>query len=328
MAVCIQVLLIWVLGLGSACLAQEPGSLNLERKIALPNVKGRIDHLALDLAQRRIFVAALENNTVEVVDLDAGKVAHTLKGLDEPQGIAYRPQTQVLYVANGGDGSLRTFSGLDLKPLNRIELGTDADNVRLDETGHVYVGHGTGAIAVIEEASHAIQANVALKGHPESFQLESSGSRIFVNVPDAREISVLDRGRQKQTGSWPTGTLRANYAMALDETNQRLLASFRQPATLAMFDLRSGERVDQLDTCGDADDVFIDRKRNQVYVACGEGFIDVIALRGGRYLRIAQVNTVIGARTALYSADLDRLFLAVRARGNQLAAIWIYRAED
>jgi DNA-binding beta-propeller fold protein YncE len=322
-------LLVCILGLGSMCFAEEPGPLVLEGKIPLEHVKGRIDHLAVDLPHRRLFVAALGNDTVEVIDLAAGRVARTLTGFDEPQGVAYESRTQTLYVANGGDGSLRAFRGVEVTPLDSTQLGSDADNVRVDqESRQLYVGHGAGAIAVIDVASQRKSADIRLKAHPESFQLETGGSRIFVNVPDAREIAVVDRRTNKQIGAWPTGSLRANYPMTLDEKNQRALVIFRQPPTLAVFDTQTGAVLDQAETCGDADDVFIDTKRGYVYIACGEGFIDVFAVRGKGYVRSGRVKTIVGARTALYAADLDRLFLAARATSNEPASIWIFRPSE
>jgi DNA-binding beta-propeller fold protein YncE len=315
--------------LGSAGLAEERSALVLEKKIPLPHVQGRIDHLAIDVEQRRLFVAALGNDTVEVVDLAAARVMRTLTGLDEPQGIAYQPTMKRLYVANGGDGSVRVFGGVDLMPLAKINVGADADNVRIDQSAHeVYVGVGAGAIAIVDEISQSVVASLPLKSHPESFQLATSSSAIFANVPDAAEIAVLDRRTHKQVSAWPVGKLHANYAMALDEKNQRVLVSFRKPATIVAFDSRSGMVVDQIATCDDADDLFVDAKRSYVYVACGEGFVDVFALQKEGYVRIAHVKTIAGARTALYSVELDMFFLAARATAAEAASLWIFRMSE
>src|SRR5262245_57836307 len=202
-----------VLWAASAGAEQPP--LILEAKISLGQVRGRIDHLAVDTKGRRLFVAALGNDTVEVVDLAARKVVQSIHGLKEPQGVAYDPAEDVLYVANGGDGSLRMFRGSQLSPAGRIEVGADADNVRIDAVDRrVYVGYGEGALAVMDQSTHRKVADILLKGHPESFQLEESGARAFVNVPDAGEIAVADRKSGKQVAAWPTKNLHANYPMA------------------------------------------------------------------------------------------------------------------
>jgi YVTN family beta-propeller protein len=313
----------------SLSFAEQGAPLVLETKIPLGDVQGRIDHLAVDAEGQRLFVAALGNNTVEVVDLAKRKAARTLTGFDEPQGVAYSPTIRTLYVANGGDGSVHIFRGDELTPAGRIKLGADADNVRVDPTGRrIYVGYGDGALAVIDQSTHQKIADIPLKGHPESFQLEKSGSRIFVNVPDAGEIAIVDRPANRQIAGWPTRELHANYPMALDEANQRVLAVFRRPAVLAIYTFADGAEKARIPTCGDADDVFVDEKRGYVYVSCGEGFIDILARRDETYARAARVKTVPGARTALFSPDLGRLFLAARARASEPEAVWVFRVSE
>ena len=308
--------------------AAEDSPLTLETRIALPDVKGRIDHLAIDVAHQKLFVAALGNDTVEVIDLASAKRSRSLTGFTEPQGVAYSPGTDTLYVANGGDGSLRTYRGASLNPSARIELGGDADNVRIDsQQQRIYVGHGNGALAVIDQKTNQKLLDIPLEAHPESFQLEHSGSRIFVNVPDAGEIAVVDRRTSKQIASWPTKDLRSGYPLALDEPNKRVLAVFRRPAVLAAFDMDSGRETFRSTTCGDADDVFVDGKAGLIYVSCGEGFIDVLAAASGGLERRARVTTVKGARTSWFSPDTRRLYVAARA-AEEPAAIWIFRAPE
>src|SRR6185437_7681170 len=75
------------------------------KTIPLPDVQGRIDHMSIDVKNQRFFMAALGNDTIEVIDLKAGKRIHTITGLHEPQGVLYLPDVNRLYVANGEDGS-------------------------------------------------------------------------------------------------------------------------------------------------------------------------------------------------------------------------------
>src|ERR1700686_3259203 len=167
--------------------------LKLEAKIPLGNVSGRIDHMAVDLKRQRLFVAELGNDTVGVVDLANRTLIQTITGLKEPQGVGYEPTTDMLYVANAGDGSVRLFEGGDYKAVGRIELGSDADNIRVDAAAkRVFIGYGSGALAVIDPSTHSKVGDVPLKAHPESFQIDPDTSQIFVNVPDARGIAVVD----------------------------------------------------------------------------------------------------------------------------------------
>lgn len=300
--------------------------LELEAKIPLGEVRGRIDHLAVDPRRQRLFVAELGNDSVGVVDLDGRKTLRTLTDLKEPQGIGYVTSTDTLYVANAGDGTVRLYQGEDLKPLGQIPLGSDADNVRVDEAAHrLFVGYGSGALAVIDTQSRQRLPDIPLRAHPESFQLDSAGSRIFINVPDAREIAVADRLSAKQVASWSTGDLHSNYPLSLDAEHRTVLAVFRHPATVAAFDAESGRRLTMMATCGDSDDLFVDQKRRRLYVSCGEGYIQVFALEGTSYVSMGRIPTVSGARTSFFSPDLDRLYLAVRATGSSPASIWVYR---
>lgn len=298
----------------------------LVSKIALGDIAGRIDHLAIDLARNRLFVAELGNNSVGVVDVAQRKLVHRIRGLKEPQGVAYVPEVDSIYVANAGDGHIERFNGADFAALGRLRLGADADNIRLDAGAHqVVVGFGSGALAFVDVRSGQKVGQIALAAHPESFQLEKTGSRIFVNVPDARQVAVVDRATGQQIGTWHSPQARANFPMALDDTGSRLVVAYRAPAELAVFDTRNGNLTTRASTCGDADDVFLDSVRKRIYVSCGDGFLDVLEWRNSSLEQIARLPTVAGARTSLFVPELDRLFVAVRARGVERAAVWMYR---
>jgi DNA-binding beta-propeller fold protein YncE len=320
------ILLIVMMMVPAAGEAQTAGApLVLEAKIALGEVSGRIDHPAIDLQRQRLFVAELGNNTLGVVDLAAGKVLRTIAGLKEPQGLAYVGFADSIYVANAGDGSVRVLRGDDLAPIGRVDLGDDADNVRVDaQHNRVLVGYGKGALAVIDPASRAKTADFRLKGHPEGFQIDETGTQVFVNVPDARDVEVVDLATGANR-SVPTGDLRSNFPMAIDRDARRILVVFRSPPTLMVLSSQDSHVLAKLETCGDADDVFVDAERRRVYVSCGEGGVDVLDQREAGYGRLARVPTVSGARTSLFVPELDRLYVAVRARSNEPAAIWVFR---
>jgi hypothetical protein len=313
--------------LGPAAAAAPPDPLTLERTIPLGPVRGRIDHMAVDLARERLFVAELGNGSLGVVDLEKGEVAQRIGGLEEPQGVAYVPGADLLYVASGGDGTLRRYAGADLGPAGIAKLGDDADNVRVDPRGgRVVVGYGDGALALVDAASGEKAGEIALPGHPESFRLEAGGPRAFVNVPEARQVVVVDREAGRQVAAWKLDG-RDNFPMALDEAGGRLLVVDRHPAELLILDTGSGEVVARLPTCGDADDVFLDAKRDRVYVSCGEGVVDVLRRRGDAYEELARVPTASGARTALFVPELDRLYVAARAGDGRGAAVRVLRPQ-
>ncbi|HEX6121461.1 MAG TPA: hypothetical protein VFZ03_18595 [Dongiaceae bacterium] len=310
-----------------AIAADTSQALVLEREIPLDRVSGRIDHMAIDLERRHLAVAELGNGTVDLIDLNNSRVMHRIGGLDEPQGIAFVVSSDLFAVASGGDGSVRLFKGSDFSPAGVINLGDDADNVRLDGgTGHIVVGYGQGGLAVIDPMTHSKLADIALRAHPEGFQLSSDGSRAFVNVPDARQIASVDLHSGKQAATWKMAELKSNFPMAIDESRETLAIAFRDPPRLALLDVHSGTVTANVETCGDSDDVFFDDRRARIYVSCGAGFVDVFERSDGGLRRIARVKTYSGARTSLFVPELDRLFVASRSAllGND-ARIMVFR---
>jgi hypothetical protein len=306
--------------------AQTAAPLTLEAKIPLGAVKGRIDHLAIDLARERLLVAELGNGSLGVIDLRRRSVVTRVTGLKEPQGVAYLPRLDLVYVASAGDGSVQVYRGADFSPAGRVDLKDDADNVRVGpDDGRIYVGYGAGAIAIVDPDRGVRIADIALKAHPESFQIEPGTGRLYANLPNAEQIALIDIGAGRQIASWPLRGARANFPMALDPTNARLLVMARQPPRLIAYATRDGSPSSAMPACGDSDDLFVDAKRRRVYVSCGEGVLDVYQEKAGDYERLARLKTVSGARTALFVPERDRLYLAVRARDGEPASIWVFR---
>lgn len=306
--------------------APADAPLTLDRTVPLKDVSGRIDHLAIDLARQRLIIAELGNDTVEVIDVSAGQVVHRFAGLKEPQGVAYVPDDDLIVVASAGDGTVRLFNGTTFEAVGVISLGDDADNIRVDpRNGQVIVGYG-GALAVIDPRTRSMVGTVKLAAHPEALQIAPEGGKIFVNVPDAREIAVVDHASGKQVASWKAPDARSNFPMAVIDDGTAIASVFRSPARLVIFRQASGEIAAALPTCSDADDVFFDAKRRRLYVSCGEGAVDVIGWDGKAATELARITTTSGARTSLFVPQLDRLFVASRAGwmgGN--AAILVFR---
>jgi YVTN family beta-propeller protein len=305
--------------------AQAVEPLRLEKTVELPEVQGRIDHMSLDVQGQRLFVAALGNNTVEVIDLKAGKRTHTISGLGEPQGVLYVAKNGRLYVASSKDGTVKIFDGTSFQLLKTIEYGDDADNLRYDSgRERVYVGYGSGGLGELNLEGQKVK-EIPLGSHPESFQLEKGSSRIYVNLPKARKIGLVDRGTHSVTGHWSMGLSLANYAMALDEADHRLFVVTRFPARLHVIDTGSGKTIETLPAVGDCDDVFYDSARKRIYAIGGEGAISVFEQKDAdHYGEIVRTPTVKGARTAFFSPVLERLYVAVRRQGSIPAMIRIF----
>jgi hypothetical protein len=313
-----------VLGIGEMP-AATVAELTLAGTIRLGEVKGRLDHLAIDLRRGRLFLAELGNNSLAVIDLRAGKLIQRVAGLSEPQGVAYAPKTDHLFIANGGTGVVQMRNGDDLALVREIALGEDADNIRLDGPDHVIVGYGGGALAVLDSASGDKIADIPLAAHPEAFLPEPGGEPIFVNEPRALRTAVIARASGQETARWGAPGAAANFPMALDDNGKRLFVAYRMPALIAAFDTGSGALANQLTTCRDADDVFHDAARSLVYVICGEGAVAVLDASQGGLRERSRLQTRSGARTGLFAPERDRLFVAFPAHAGRPAEIRAYR---
>src|SRR5881296_3313990 len=308
--------------------AQEK-TLKLKQTIPLPGVEGRIDHFALDASGERLFVCALGNNTVEVIDLRKAERIRSITGLGAPQGIVYIPELDRLFVANDNGGIFKIYDGKSLQQISELNFEDDADNVRYeDTTKRIYVGFGSGGVAIVNAQDGKQIGSIKLSGHPEAFELEKNGKRIFVNVPNSRHVAVIDREKGKVVATWKTDLAFGNFPMALDDANHRLFVGCRVPSKLVVLNTESGDVVTKTDISGDPDDVFYDGKRHRIYAICGAGKIDIIEQTDpNTYAASARANTADGARTGLFVSERDTLFVAVPHRGSQKAEVRAYHVE-
>jgi DNA-binding beta-propeller fold protein YncE len=307
-------------------LSQSSNLLTQVQTIPLDGVEGRIDHFGLDAMGKRLFVSALGNDTIEVVDLTSGKVTRHIRKLRAPQGIGFAPESNKLAVANDQDGSCRLYDGKSLQQTATVELKDDADNVRYDKSSRrFWVGYGDGGLAAIDPDSGTQVADVKLDAHPESFQLETNGKRIFVNLPNAGYVAVVDRETGTVIEKIPLKEASANFPMALDEADHRLFIGCRSPAKLLVLDTGTGKTVATADIVGDTDDLFYDAANRRIYVSGGEGRVTVISqTTADTYNVDGQVTTAPGARTSLFVPESKKLYVAVPHRGEQKAELLVF----
>ena len=308
--------------------AQEK-TLKLKQTIPLPGVEGRIDHFALDASGERLFVCALGNNTVEILDLRKGERIRSITGLGAPQGIVYIPELDRLFIANDKGGLCKIYDGKSFQTVGELNFKDDADNVRYDNAAKkIYVGFGSGGIAIVNAPDGKQIGSIKLSAHPEAFELEKNGKRIFVNVPNSRHVAVIDREKGEVVTTWKTDLAFGNFPMALDEANHRLFVGCRLPSKLVVLNTESGEVAAKIDISGDPDDLFYDAKRHRIYAICGAGKIDIIEQTDPNiYAASAKVNTADGARTGLFVSEGETLFVAVPHRGSQKAEVRAYHVE-
>jgi DNA-binding beta-propeller fold protein YncE len=314
--------------------AETTPPLVLTASVPLGGVKGRFDHFAS--GKGKVFLSGLGNNSVEVIDLFQGVLSHTIAGVPNPQGVAFSPEANKLFVASE-KGKVYIYDGDSYKLISTLDFEGGADNLRYDAaTKRVYVGCGddekTSAIAAIDATTNKRMDEVyQLGGEPESFQLEKSGPNIYVNVPDLKQIVVINRTTKALT-RWSL-TVGQNFPMALDEASRRVIVGTREPATISVFDTSSGKMVASVPTVQDTDDLYYSAEHKRIYVPGREGAIWVYQQSDpDHYALLSKIPTVLGAGTAGYfgrqGKGFDRFYLAIPAGANTNAEVRVYTVQD
>lgn len=314
----------------NGCKGQKPFGnryLKLETVIPLPGVRGRIDHMDVDVKNQVLYLSALGNNTLEVIDIRKGSIIHTIKDLKEPQGVVFIPRTHEIFVANGGDGNCYFYNAATFEKTGTVQLSSDADNVRYDSfTNKIYTGYGNGGIAEIDAVSHRQTAGVLLPVHPESFQF--AGDTIFVNLPDAGMLAVLRQSQLRLLAKWPLG-FSDNFPMAVDATDHRLFVGCWSPARLLVMRTDTLQLIGSYPMIRDADDLYYNPADQNVYVSGGGGAVNIFhQLDPDHYRQIASIPTRSGARTSLLVPDLHLFLVAERASGSRDAQVLVYNTGD
>ena len=311
----------------------ESAPLLLTRIIPIPDTVGRFDHMSVDNERGLIFATNFGNDTVEVLQVQRGKRIRTLSGeFMMPQAALYMPDLNRVAVSNSGDGTVKIFDGGNFRLIGTVKFASDADNLRYDPAAkRVYCGYGEGAIGVFDATTNKIVDDLPVGVHPESFQLERNGPRIFVNLASISQVAVVDRNTRKVT-KWPLGEAGTNFPMALDQDRRRIFIAARRPARLLVLDMDSGKVIASLPGAADTDDMWYDVTRRRIYVPSGEGFMYCYRqIDADHYEREAKIPTAIGARTSSYSGQVGKhnsLYLAVPARVFKGAELWVYETRD
>jgi DNA-binding beta-propeller fold protein YncE len=307
--------------------AGEPKSLRLVQTIPLKGVAGRVDHMAVDNKHGRLFVANLSNNSLDIVDLKAGKLIKQIPDQKKLQGIAYVPEVDRIFVGNGISGECNVFDGKDYSLLKSIKL-PDADNVRYNpHTGLIYVEHAEQTLSAFDAKTYERKATMKLPGRPQAFQLESKRPRLYLNaLPD--HLVVIDTDKNAVIGTHPLMLAKRGYPLTIDETNHRIFIGCREKAVVLVMDSESGKPVTTVAIPEDIDDLFYDAKHKRLYASCGEGYLTVLRQRDAdNYDILERIPTVKLARTCLFDPVEGRLYLGLpRQEGQEGPSIQVYES--
>ena len=304
----------------------ETNSLHLSSSIALPNVSGRIDHFDFDTKNQILFLAELGNNSVEAIDLKNKKVLKRINNLSNPQGVLFIPETNTLVISNAGNAECGFYNAQTFQKISSFNLSSDADNIRYNPaTRLIYIGYGSGGIAVVDASTFKVTNDIKLSGHPESFQIDKSANKIYVNVPDNHQIEVIDLTTNAVTGIWKILAAKSNYPMSLDEENHRLFIGCRSPAKLLTIDTKTGKTISTYNIDSDVDDVFYNSKNKQIYLSCGGGYVNVFNQNAAdNYTYEGKIISNTGARTSFLISENQQLIVASPSAIGRKASLLIY----
>jgi DNA-binding beta-propeller fold protein YncE len=320
--------------------AQDKEPLRLVQTILLPNVKGRMDHLGVDIKGKRLFAAALENNTLEVIDLKAGKRVFSIPGQSKPQGVFYSPDFNTLFVNNGDDGTCKIYAGDTFKLIDSMPLGTDADHVGYDPaTKYLYAAYGdakSGALAIIDTRTTKRIGDIKVDARPGGIKIEKSGPRIFLRFTGTGNLGVVDRVKRELIATWPVTEAKSSNSLALDETHHRLFDGTNNPPLLLVFDTESGKKIAQLEGVAGIDDAWYDAARQRIYTSGGResatskppGFVYVYQQSDAdHYDLIAKVPTRPNSQTSIWVPELNRYYVSASASDKEDAAILVFEPQ-
>jgi WD40 repeat protein len=303
----------------------------------MPNVQGRLDHSAVDLKKKRLFVAALgdHQNSVEVIDLKSGKRVASIPGQSKPQGIFYSADFKKLFVANGTDGTCKIFRGDNFKLIVSLPVGANADHAGYDSASkYLYVGTGDakgGALSIVDTRTDKQVADIKMDARPGGIKFEKASGRIFTTLAGANHLGVVDIRKREQVSALPTGVA-GNVALALDEGHHRLFDGVREPATLIVLDTESGKEVSRLEGVAGIDDLWYDAAHQRIYASGGRGsevgFVYVYQQKDAdHYELLAKVATAASAGTSLWVPELNRLYVAAPASDKEDAGVLVFEPQ-
>jgi DNA-binding beta-propeller fold protein YncE len=300
------------------------------------NVANHFDHFEVDLKRHRLFVTPEDNKTVEVYDLQTGKLVHSMGGIGMAHGVLYRPDIDEVFVTDGIVGSLKTFAGGDYKLIKETKLLVDADSIGYDpKTHYLYIDNGGKdagleycLVSIVNTDTGEHIADIKIESNRvEAMKLENRGPRIFLNATEKSEVAVIDREKRAVVARWPVTGGKVNVGVALDEAHHRLFIACRE-GKLMVMDSDTGKVLQTLPIATGVDDIVYDPASRRVYVACGEGFVNVYEQTDAdHYKAIGKIATGPLGKTAKLVPELNRYFVAIPPHGKTSAEVLVFAVQ-
>ena len=339
----LAILLTSLMGFVSAAQAQAPAQTEPMPKligyITLPNLEGWMDHLAVDLKGQRLFVPAEHQKTIEVVDLRAGKVIHTITGFDgAPRKTIYLPDTNQIWVDDAE--SVKSFNADTYELIKNIPFDLDKSSKLIPDNGafdpltrQFYVtitadanaatATVKGSVEIVDTKTGTRVGNIKIDGtDPSGIAFDAATPRMFVVIGDTAKVQVIDRDKRATIATWDITGGTAPHTVAIDTAHHRLFVGARvkpghlfKPGKMVVMDTDTGKVVAALDTEGGADEIQYDAASQRVYFTGTTGHVDVFKqVDADTYQHLGKLITAADAKTSLLVPELKRFYVAVPKR--------------
>ncbi len=302
-------------------------ALKLVQTISMPGVPvgPYTDHLAVDLKGRRLFATPQAHHSVQVFNLDSGKLIYDIPGMVNPHSILYREDLDQIYVTDGGAGLVKVFGGRDYRLLKSIKLLLDVDSIGYDPTTkYLYVTNGgEGArlkfsqLSIVNTTTSEHIGDIRITAETlEGMVIDRSSPKIYINITDKNSIGILDRQKRALVAMWRITQGRKNIAVSLDEANHRLFVGCRNTqndGVIVVMDTDSGKQIKTLPIDGWVDYMAFDPETKRIYASCGSGSGSAYVFHESApdtYELVEKVITAPMAKTALLVPELKKLFVS------------------
>jgi DNA-binding beta-propeller fold protein YncE len=302
----------------------------------MPGVQNHFDHLTPDLKNSRLFVVPEDNKSVEVYDIRSGKFVHSIKGIGVGHSVVYRADIDRIFVTDGSQGALHIFDGTTYAHLKTVKLLDDADATGYDpDTHYLFIANGGldaklnyGLLSIVDTTTGERKGDVKIDSNRlESMVVEKSGPRLFLNATEKNAIAVIDRGKKSVVAMWPATGCHVNAGVGIDEAHHRLFVACRD-GNMVVMDSDNGKVLQMLPISTGVDDLVFDPASQRIYVACGEGFVNVYhEIDADHYQSIGKIPTGPLGKTGLLVPELKKYFVAVPPHGSAAAEVLVFAVE-
>ncbi len=299
-------------------------------------VANHFDHLTPDLKHDRIFVVPEDNKSIEVYNIRTGKFIHSIKGIGVGHSVVYRADIDRIFVTDGSDGDVKIFNGTTYELLSFVKLLADSDATGFDPVTHnLYIADGgldaklnyTFLEIVNTDAGKKVGQIKIDSNRLEAMAVEKSGNRLFLNMTEKNSIGVIDRTKQAVAAVWPLSNCKVNASVAMDEQHHRLFAACRD-GNMNVLDSDTGKVLQNLSISTGVDDMTFDPASQRIYVATGEGFVNVFhEIDPDHYEAIGKIATGPLGKTGLLVPELKEYFVAVPPHGQVCAEVLVFAVQ-